>query len=141
MQVHRVRQEIQERGANLAIVGNGAPPFARAFRESLGLEVPLYTDPSLETYRALALHRGLARTLLNARTWSHAVRALAGGFFQGRTRGDLLQLGGVVVLHPNGTVAYRYASAEAGDHPPIAEILSVLDTDGVPSRASGHPRL
>jgi hypothetical protein len=126
VQVHRARQEIQVRGAKVAIVGNGAPPFARAFREDLGLEVPLFTDPSRETYRALALHRGLVRTLFNARTWGHAARALAKGFFQGRTRGDLRQLGGVVVLHPDGTMAYRYASAEAGDHPPMAEILSAL---------------
>jgi hypothetical protein len=126
VQVHRARQEIRERGAEIAIVGNGAPPFARAFREDLGLDVPLYTDPSLETYRALAFHRGLVRTALSPRTWVHATRALAGGFFQGRTQGDLLQLGGVVVVRPDGTVAYRYASAEAGGHPPIADILAAL---------------
>ena len=124
--MHRARQEIRERGAELAIVGNGAPPFARAFREDLGLDVPLYTDPSLETYRALAFHRGLVRTALSPRTWAHAARALAGGFLQGRTQGDPLQLGGVVVVRPDGTVAYRHASAEAGDHPPIADILAAL---------------
>jgi AhpC/TSA antioxidant enzyme len=126
VQVHRARQEIQDRGAELAIVGNGAALFVRAFREDLGLDVPVYTDPSLETYRALAFHRGLARTVLSPRTWAHAARALAGGFYQGRTRGDPLQLGGVVVVRPDGTVAYRYASAEAGDHPPIADILAAL---------------
>ena len=126
MQVHRARREIRERGAELAIVGNGAPPFARAFREDLGLDVSLYTDPSLESYRALEFHRGPVRRVLGPRTWAHAVRALAGGFFQGRTRGDLLQLGGVVAVRPDGTVAYRYASAEAGDHAPIADILSAI---------------
>jgi hypothetical protein len=126
VQVHRARQEIRQRGAGLAIIGNGAPRFARAFREHLGLEVPLYTDPSLVTYRALAFRRGLVRTLLNIRTWAHAARALAGGFFQGRTRGAPFQLGGVVVVRPDGAVAYRYASAEAGDHPPIADVLAAL---------------
>lgn len=126
MQVHRARQEIRERGGELAIVGNGAPAFARAFREDLGLDVPLYTDPSLATYRALAFRRGLVRTVLSPRVWIHAARALAGGFLQGRTRGDALQLGGVVVVRPDGTVAYRYASAEAGDHPPIGDILAAL---------------
>jgi hypothetical protein len=126
VQVHRARHEIRERGADLAIIGNGAPPFARAFREGLKLDVPLYTDPSLETYRALAFNRGLSRTAFNPRTWSHAVRALVGGFVQGRTQGDPLQLGGVVVVRPDGLVAYRYASAEAGYHPPIAHILTAL---------------
>ncbi len=126
--MHRARQGIRERGGELAIVGNGAPPYARAFREDLGLDVALYTDPSLETYRALAFRRGLVRTALSPRTWVHAARALAGGFLQGRIRGDPLQLGGVVVVRPDGTVAYRYASAEAGDHPPIAEILAALGT-------------
>jgi hypothetical protein len=137
VQVHRARQEIRERGAEVAIVGNGASPFARAFREDLGLDVPLYTDPSLETYRALAFNRGLARTALSPRIWAHAARALAGGFLQGRTQGDALQIGGVVVVRPGGMLAYRYASAEAGDHPPIANILAALGpgphTDSTPA--------
>jgi hypothetical protein len=124
VQVHRARDAFHARGAEVFVIGNGAPHLARAFREDLGLEVPLYTDPTLATYRALRFRRGVGATLLSARTWAHALRATRGGFLQGRTQGDAWQLGGVVVVRPDGTIAYRHASAEAGDHPPLDALLA-----------------
>jgi hypothetical protein len=32
----------------------------------------------------------------------------------------------VVVVKPDGTVAYRYASKHAGDHPAVADVLAAL---------------
>ena len=126
MQLHRVREEIHARGAELVIIGNGAPNFARAFREDLGITTPLFTDPSLTTYRLLEFKRGVTGTLLSPKVWANAARALSGGFRQGRVKGDAWQLGGVLVVRPDGSVIYRYASAAAGDHPPVSEILRAL---------------
>lgn len=122
--MHRARERFRARGAEPFVVGNGAPRFARAFAEDLGLEVPLLTDPTLATYRALGFRRGVAATLLAPGAWAHALRATRGGFRQGRIRGDAWQLGGAVVVRPDGTVAYRHASAEAGDHPPLEALLA-----------------
>ena len=136
MQLHRVRDEIQARGAELVIIGNGAPNFARAFREDLEITTPLYTDPSLATYRLLEFRRGVRDTVLSLKTYGHAARALREGFRQGRTQGDAWQLGGVLVVRSDGTLAYRYASAAAGDHPPVADILAALQ----PGDGGGRPR-
>src|SRR5688500_4211712 len=43
--------ELRNRGAELVVVGNGTPPFARDFREELALEGTILVDPSLEAYR------------------------------------------------------------------------------------------
>ncbi len=126
MQLHRVRDEIHARGAELVIIGNGAPRFARAFREDLEITTPLYTDPSLATHRLLGFRRGVRETLLSLTTFRAAVRALRKGFRQGRTQGDAWQLGGVLVVRPDGTLAYRHASVAAGDHPPVADVLAAL---------------
>jgi hypothetical protein len=70
-------EETGRLGAELVVVGNGAPPFARAFREDFA-------------------------------------------------QGDPWQLGGVLVIRPGGELTYRQASREAGDHPPVEEILAAL---------------
>lgn len=124
--MHRERERIRAKGAGVAVIGNGAPRYVDGFREALGVEVPIYTDPSLRTYAALGFRRSAARTVLAPRSVAHLARALAGGFRQGRTQGDPWQLGGVVVVRTDGSVAYRYASAEAGDHAPVEAILAAL---------------
>jgi hypothetical protein len=126
VQVHRARAELERRGARLAFVGNGAPGFARAFAEDHGITAPVLSDPSLVTYRALGMRRGLGATLLSSATWRHAARALRGGFRQGRVLGDAWQLGGVLVVRPGGEVAFLHRSGEAGDHPPVEDVLAAL---------------
>jgi hypothetical protein len=126
VQVHRERDRFRAKGAELHVIGNGAPHFAGAFADDVGLTAPLYTDPSLRTYRALGFGRGVRQTLLSPRSLAHAARAIRGGFRQGRTRGDPWQLGGVVVVRRNGTIAYRHVSEEAGDHAPVEAILAAL---------------
>jgi NAD(P)-dependent dehydrogenase (short-subunit alcohol dehydrogenase family) len=57
----------------------------------------------------------------------NALRALRSGSRQTGVEGDPWQLGGVFVLRPGGELAYRYVSAEAGDHPPLDDVLAALD--------------
>jgi hypothetical protein len=126
VQLHRVGGQIAARGARLAFVGNGNRHFARAFRDEFGITEPLYVDTKRDAYRALELRRGLLH-LADAKTPARMLRALKGGFRQGLTRGDTMQLGGVVVVSPGGTVAYRHASDVPGDHPPEKDVLKALD--------------
>jgi NAD(P)-dependent dehydrogenase (short-subunit alcohol dehydrogenase family) len=127
--------EIRERGAELVIVGNGARPFAAAFREDYGLDGPLLIDPELRAYRAAGLRRGRVE-LLSPRLPLNALRALRRGSRQGAVQGDPWQLGGVFVIRPGGELTYRYVSREAGDHPPVADILEALEA-GAPVLSEG----
>jgi dehydrogenase/reductase SDR family protein 12 len=120
--------EIRARGAELVIVGNGAPNFAAAFREDYQLDCPLLVDPELRAYRAAGLRRGRVEALSPRVPWN-ALRALRSGSRQGAVEGDVWQLGGVFVIRPDGELAYRYTSREAGDHPPVDDILAALDGD------------
>jgi NAD(P)-dependent dehydrogenase (short-subunit alcohol dehydrogenase family) len=132
--------EIRAQGAELVIVGNGAPNFALAFREDFELDCPLLVDPELRAYRAAGLRRGRVE-LLSPRLPLHALRALRSGSRQAGVQGDPWQLGGVFVIRPDGDLTYRYASREAGDHAPIGEILAALE-DGAESiqEISAAPR-
>jgi NAD(P)-dependent dehydrogenase (short-subunit alcohol dehydrogenase family) len=117
--------EIRAAGAELVIVGNGAPFFAQAFREDFALDGPLLVDPELSAYRAAGLRRGRVE-MLSPRLAGNAWRALRGGHRQEGVQGDPWQLGGVFVIRPGGDLCFRYASREAGDHPPVDHILDAL---------------
>lgn len=104
-------------------VGNGSPAMASAFAEDFDVRSPLYTDPSLSVYAAVGLHRGVGSLW---GTMKAAPRALKGGFVQGRTQGDAMQQGGVLVVDREGRELYRHVSAFAGDHPSMDAILAAL---------------
>lgn len=124
--MHGALDEIRSRGANLVFVGSGAPHFASAFREEYGIGCPVLSDPDLQSYRALDARRGVVEAL-SPRLLGNAFRALRGGARQGTVQGDAWQLGGVFVIRPGGRVSYAYRSREAGDHPPVEELLEALD--------------
>jgi NAD(P)-dependent dehydrogenase (short-subunit alcohol dehydrogenase family) len=139
-QVAQLRDEVSEihsKGAELVVIGNGAPHFAVAFREDQGFHGPLMVDPDLRAYRAAGLRRGYVE-LLSPRLPLNALRALRSGHRQGAVQGDPWQLGGVFVIRPPGELVYRYVSREAGDHPPVDEILDALSTTA-PALPEGSP--
>ncbi len=132
--------EIRTAGASLVLIGNGAPDFARAFREGLSLDedIALLVDPALRSYRAAGMRRGY-REVLSPRLATNAWRALQAGHRQGAVQGDPFQLGGVLVIQPGGVVVYRYVSQVAGDHAPFAEVLAALAPDSVPRASATEP--
>ena len=127
VQLHRELPEIRRRGAELIFIGNGNRHFAEGFRIDSGIQSPLYVDTKRGSYRALGMKRGFGVTLASPAAWRNMARALKRGFRQGLTRGDAWQLGGVLVVAPGRRVAYRHLSEQAGDHPPVAEVLTALE--------------
>jgi peroxiredoxin len=106
--------EIEAAGARLIVVGNGQPRFVSDFRRTTGFEGLLYTDPTRSAYRACGFNRGVSATV-NPTTAKNAVRALRGGFRQGKTQGDPWQQGGVVAIAPGDEVLRIERVRRAGD--------------------------
>jgi len=132
-------EDIRALGAELVIVGNGAPSFAEAFREDQNLDCPLLVDPELRAYRAAGLRRGRVE-VLSPRMSLNAVRALGAGYRQTSVEGDPWQLGGVFVIRPGGDLMYRYIGREAGDHPAVDDVLEALSADAEPiDEGEGNP--
>ena len=125
MQLHRAIDAIHAAGAELYVIGNGAPMFIEGFRETTGFAGAVYTDPSLAAYRAAELERGLG-TMLSVGAALRTARALGRGFRQGRTQGDQTQQGGVLVVARDGRVLYHHVSHGPGDNAPPDAIVAVL---------------
>jgi hypothetical protein len=125
VQLHRERQRITDAGAQLILIGNGAPHFIAGFREITGYDGPIYTDPSLATFEAAQLKRGVTTTL-NARALVPTLKAFTRGSRQGRTQGDNWQQGGVLVIAPGGEVLWHHASDRPGDNASVDSIVAAL---------------
>ncbi len=69
----------------------------------------------------------LLGSAMKLQTLGNARRAMAAGFSQKSVQGAAMQQGGVLVVMQDGTVAYRYASEAAGDHPPVEDVLVALE--------------
>ncbi|MBV1858184.1 MAG: AhpC/TSA family protein [Nannocystaceae bacterium] len=111
----------------MAVIGNGSPVMAQDFAEQFKVGVPLYTDPSRKSYELAGWRRPMGSAVLGMGTMLKAgVRAMKGGFRQGKTKGDAFQIGGVLVVEPGGAVRFEHADKTAGDHAAIADILASL---------------
>jgi len=120
---------------DVAIISPGEPePLERIGRE-LGLTVPLLSDPTWSTYRVFGFGRASARTLLlSPRTWWAGFRAVLKGRPPRRPTEDYAELGGDVLLGPDGRVAWIHRSRNAADRARPAEVLKNLPPGFRPTR-------
>lgn len=125
MQLHRDVERIHGAGAELVVIGNGAPHFIAGFREVTGYSGALYTDPSLKVYEAAHLERGLLK-VLNPGALFSTIGSLARGNKQGRPQGDQLQQGGVLVVASGGELLWQHTSKHPGDNASVEEIVGAL---------------
>gem|GEM_PF-2300345 len=65
--------------------------------------------------------------LLNLKTLAKGFTALREGVKPGLLQGSALQLGGAVIVSQEDYLCYYFKSSEAGDYPPISEMLAALD--------------
>lgn len=116
-------------GAVLVFIGTGTPEQAAAFAREHAGDHPVLCDPSGAAFRGAGMARGLGR-VIRLRTLTAALRARRAGFRQGRVQGDPWQLGGVVVLGPDGEVLHTQTDAAAGDLLDLDAALGPLAAPG-----------
>jgi peroxiredoxin len=130
-----VVEQIEARGAELVVLGNGSVEDARRFGREQGIGFRLLTDPTGQSYRQAGMRHGLA-TVVGPGVLGRGLVAWARGFRQSEVLGDPLQQGGVLVIAAGGHEVFRYVSRRAGDHPSTTQLLAVLNS-GVVAPALG----
>jgi peroxiredoxin len=129
MQVAQLRGDVPKihaLGAELVLLGNGSVEEARGFRDAERVEVPLYTDPTLASFKGFELERGLGSTL-SPMAAIRAVKATAQGYRQTGVHGDPLQQGGAFVIGRDGALALAHVSKSPGDHARPKALLAALE--------------
>lgn len=117
--------EIRKLGAELVLVGNGNPAQTAAFIKEQGLDVPVFTDPSLELYKAAGLGRSLLGVLGPASALA-ATRTALKGYLPTGVKGDALQLGGTFIVLADGRIPWSHCAKHAGDNPTPDGVIAAL---------------
>lgn len=107
VQLHRARQELELTGARLAVIGQGTPAHAADFRRRQGIDIPILVDPDRASYSAAGAKIGTLSEVLGPRVMLTGVRhGRPLGLRLGKTDGGLGQLGGVLIVSPEGSIPY-----------------------------------
>jgi peroxiredoxin len=115
----------KEKNADLAVIGSGDPTHFKEFRKKTGYEGLLFSDPSLAAFSLLGFTGGISG-VMSIRSVFKAVSAFRQGHRQGSVQGSTLQLGGAIVIDASGAIHYYFASANAGDHPAVDELIRAV---------------
>jgi peroxiredoxin len=125
VQLHRDREKFEEAGVRLAVIGQGRPEHARHFREQMNVDLPIYVSGDRAAYKAAGAKVGTFSELLGPKSVIKGIRRSASErVVQGRTVGHAAQLGGVLVIKPDGSIPYAHLADNASDNPPNEEILA-----------------
>ncbi len=119
------KQEIEDKGGHVAVIGNGAVNYLGGFVDRFGRDLAIYTDPRRSSYRAMELRRGQSLKHSLQMT-ARGAQALAKGHIQGRLQGNAAQMGGTFVIDRDGQLLYSHRDQYAGDHARLDEVIAAL---------------
>jgi len=114
--------DFDDKNRHLAVIGSAEPSALPDFREKTEFRGTLLTDPSLRSFEVLGFERNIAG-LVGWRPFAGAIKALRAGYRPGAVRGNVVQLGGALVVATDGRVLFHYRSSKAGDHPSVEQLL------------------
>ena len=126
MQLHRARERFEQAGLGLVLIGQATPRQAQHFARKLDLgDQTILADDDRRTYKIAGFRRANLGQLLGPKSVMAGVKHGArSGVVQGRIVGDAAQLGGAIVVRPDGSVALHQASQHAGDTIEVDDLLA-----------------
>lgn len=109
------------------LIGQGTPRQAAEFRRRQGVQLPVIADHDRVSYRAAGTKVGGVLDLLGPKSVAKGLLATARTRrTQTRTIGHPAQLGGALVIAPDGQVAWAHIAEDASDNAPPEEILAAI---------------
>jgi peroxiredoxin len=126
VQLHRAREEFEAANVALVLIGQATPRHAARFRKMMGIELPVLADKDRESYKAAGAKVASFGELLGPKSVAKGLTRAArsgGRIHQGRTIGHPAQLGGAMIIAPDGTVGFAHMSEDASDNASPEELL------------------
>ena len=125
MQLHRARERFEQAGLRLVLIGQATPRQAAHFRKKLDIDLPVLADESRATYKAAGWRKGNTAQLVGPKSVIAGVKHTArSGVMQGKVIGDAAQLGGAIIVQPDGAVSFSRRQEHAGDTIEVDELLA-----------------
>jgi len=135
VQLHGAREQFEAAGADLVLIGQLTPRHAAHFRRRQEIDLTVLADEERVSYKAAGAKIATVGELIGPKVVARGAATTARtGQVQGRTIGHAAQLGGAMVIRPDGEVAWSHMSEDASDNASPDEILTA-----VRKAAADHP--
>lgn len=120
------RHDLEAADIRVVIVTFERGMVARAYIEDTHVPFPVLVDESRGLYGAYGMLRGGLLAIWGPRTWWAYVQELWQGRrpLTGRAPADVHQLGGDVLIDPDGRLRLIHVGSGPGDRPSIAALLA-----------------
>jgi len=129
VQVHRFRQEFEDRRTRILIIGFEKEERARDWMQRAQVDFPFLIDIDRAVYRAYGLERSILRSWHPRILWFYFKR-----FIKGKGvpifRADPTQLGGDILIDRKGRIRQIFPSKDAMDRPSVEQLLGAIDRIG-----------
>ncbi|GIW98275.1 MAG: hypothetical protein KatS3mg111_1608 [Pirellulaceae bacterium] len=125
-QLRRAENELNRVGLKVFVITFDDSVLARNYVASTGLPWPLLIDRQRQAYRAYGMERASWWQLYHPGSLLRYLKLLALGQRPGRPGEDWHQLGGDVLIDPQGIVRLHHVSQDPHDRPSVDQILAAL---------------
>lgn len=112
----------------VSVVAFDADAMARDYVNETGLPWPLLIDSKQSLYAAYGMTRGSWWAIYGPPTIWGYIKLILGGRRPGRPGKDWRQLGGDVLIDPQGIVRVHFVSAGPLDRPTVDSLLEVIES-------------
>src|SRR5436309_11692802 len=124
MQLQRAKQKIEKEGARITLIGQATPRHAAHYRRRFDPDLTILADEDRHTYKLVGAVRGGASELLSPNVVFKGIsRGVKNRAIQGWPIGDVQQLGGTLLVMPDGSIPWSHMSRDAADNASIDDIL------------------
>jgi peroxiredoxin len=129
-QLRQYQSDVDALGVAVLVVTFEQPARARQYVEASRLPWPLLLDEDRRLYGAFGLERGGHWAVFGPHSWLRYIRLLLRGRRLTAPTGDVHQLGGDVLIDPQGVVRFHHASQSPTDRPRVSAVLDLVRAGG-----------
>ena len=128
LQLQQRKAELDKLALRVALVTFETSEWAEIYVKETGLTWPLLIDESRSLYKAFSMDPGSFRAIWSPRNWGAYLRIILKGRLPKRPRNDVNQLGGDVLIDPEGHVRIHHVSRSPTDRPSIDSLLDAVNS-------------
>lgn len=121
-----MEKQLANQNLQVAVVTFEADSFARSYVEETQLPWPLLIDEKRQLYRAYGMERGHWHHLFGFATLKAYAKLFLRGEKPKKSGSDVRQLGGDVLIDPEGTVRLHHIGKGPADRPPVDKLVARL---------------